>query len=351
MRRSPEATEPGWPEGARDAGPRDIEVSVVIPSYNSRRTVRACLASVLAQDTAARYEVVVVDSSDDGTEEIIREYVPRVRMLHFGERVSCGAARNVGIRHARGEYVLLVDTDCVVPPDWIERAVGTLRAHQADGICGSIRNGTPWSLSGTTGYFLEFFRFLGPRGPSGRVRFLVGGNSGYRRSVFRDAGFPDCSAGDDFEFSWELSRAGAVLVFDPAIAITHHNKTGVGRVLRYQYALGRAAGRYRRKTSPGVVRRLALFPPLVLLLPPVVLLWVACHVAVRCRAPDALRFLVAVPAMLLAAWVWALGLLVELRSPTPHPAAAGGGRHPEGGADRSPPEPGAEEAGGVLGRA
>lgn len=312
------------PESTTRISARDgCEVSIVIPSYNSRATIRACLTSVLAQETTLTHEVLLADSSDDGTDELVRESFPTVRVLHSPERLSCGAARNAGIQHARGKYVLLVDTDCVVGPDWVERTVAGLREHHADGVCGSLVNGTPRSLSGTVGYFLEFFRFLGPRGKSDETRFLLGGNSAYRRSIFGRFRFPDSSAGDDFTFSSRLSRRGAKLVFIPKIAVTHSNRTGVRRVLRYQYELGRAAARYRRESSPGIVRALTFFPPAVLLMPPVTLLRIAVRVAARCRVSDVARFLIASPAMLVANYVWAFGLLAEItsrRAPSQDPA-------------------------------
>ena len=64
------------------------DVSVVIPSYNSRGTIRACLESVLGQETELTYEVLVADSSDDGTDEIIRADFPGVRLIHSRERLT-----------------------------------------------------------------------------------------------------------------------------------------------------------------------------------------------------------------------------------------------------------------------
>lgn len=311
-----------------DAGDACV-ASVVIPSYNSRGTIRPCLESVLSQATTVPYEVVVADSSSDGTDDLVRDSFPEVRLLHSPERLSCGAARGVAIRQARGEFVLLVDTDCVVPPDWVERMVAALREHRADGVCGSIENGTPWSLSGTVGYLLEFFRFLGPRGRARPSAFLVGGNSAYRRSLFEHAGFPDRNAGDDFDFSSRLARQGRKLLVVPGIAITHRNKTGIGRVLRYQYALGRAAGRYRRDVSPRAMRLLSAFPPAAALFPPLVVLWIAAYVARHCRPVAMLRFLVAAPALLCANYVWAWGLAVEIVA-----RRRGAGQHAAGVAGR-----------------
>ena len=77
-------------------------VSVVIPSYNARATIERCLASVLAQELEGGFEVWLVDSSDDGTGELVEERFPGVNLVRFPERTLPGPARNEGIRRARG---------------------------------------------------------------------------------------------------------------------------------------------------------------------------------------------------------------------------------------------------------
>jgi GT2 family glycosyltransferase len=334
-------TIPGRSRVVKDTGGPDHEgtgpsfdVSVIIASYDSRRTIGACLRSVLAQETELRYEVIVADSSDDGTEELIRSEFPQVRLIHSRERLTCGGARNVAIRESRGEILLMIDTDCEAEPDWLSRMVAAMREHGADGVCASLVNGTPWSLSGSTGYFLEFFRFLGPRGRARPSPFLLGGTSAFRRWVFERAAFPETNAGDDFEFTWSLWRDGARLFTVPSIRVVHHNRKGLRRVLRYQYELGKAAARYRRRTSPRITRLIAAFPPLAALIPPVVLLWIGSYVLRRSSPVGVCRFLVISPFLLSANYVWAFGLVhglrtrsgaEEERAPAP-PLAAGSAR-------------------------
>jgi glycosyltransferase involved in cell wall biosynthesis len=103
-------------------------VTVTIPTYNSAATLRACLASVAAQDHPA-VEVVVVDShSSDGTLAIAQEAGARCLSIEawlLGARVA-------GVRAARGEYVLLLDSDHVLAPDALSRAVA--RMAQVDAL-------------------------------------------------------------------------------------------------------------------------------------------------------------------------------------------------------------------------
>jgi glycosyltransferase involved in cell wall biosynthesis len=67
-----------------ETGEGRVIFSVIIPSYNSEKTIDACLASVTGQRTALPYEVIVVDSSDDNTKNIINNCYPDSEDIIFG---------------------------------------------------------------------------------------------------------------------------------------------------------------------------------------------------------------------------------------------------------------------------
>ena len=120
-----------------------MKISVVIPTYNGRKVLARTLPNVLEQDLApADYEVVVVvDGSTDGTVEFIRTLNPRPVRLRVVEQPNRGpgAARNTGIKAARGELVLLMDDDMLCDPDLARRHVA---AHQRAGtnlVFGPVR--------------------------------------------------------------------------------------------------------------------------------------------------------------------------------------------------------------------
>ncbi|TWP37128.1 glycosyltransferase family 2 protein [Leekyejoonella antrihumi] len=105
-------------------------VSVIVPTRNNTRTIRDCLASVRAQ-TYARIELLVVDNtSTDDTVEIAEGLADKV--LSGGPERS--AQRNLGIEHARGEWVLWVDSDMVLPADGVAAAVRTALHHDAAAV-------------------------------------------------------------------------------------------------------------------------------------------------------------------------------------------------------------------------
>jgi len=106
---------------SKDTGKTQMLVSVVTVSKNAKNTIRRCLDSILSQ-TYPNIEVVVVDSSNDGTERIIEEYKQKSKFpfkIIYQEPKGVGAARNAGILNANGEVVVFVDADCWISSNFI----------------------------------------------------------------------------------------------------------------------------------------------------------------------------------------------------------------------------------------
>src|SRR5438046_1069443 len=112
--------------------------SVIIPSFQSAATIRACLAAVLAQDLGEPFEIFLADSSTDGTAELARGEFPTVRVLKSETRLSAELARNWGAREARGSVLAFIDSDCVPEADWLRRLCLTLEEGDYDGVGGAI---------------------------------------------------------------------------------------------------------------------------------------------------------------------------------------------------------------------
>ena len=108
---------------------REPRVSVIVPCYNLGQFLGEALDSVFAQ-TWTDLEVVVVDdgSTDPATRSVLELLQrPNTRVVRSENR-GLPAARNLGIRHSRGEYLCSLDADDLLAPTWIERAVGLLDA-------------------------------------------------------------------------------------------------------------------------------------------------------------------------------------------------------------------------------
>ncbi|MBO4481207.1 MAG: glycosyltransferase family 2 protein [Bacteroidales bacterium] len=113
-----------------------MELSVVIISWNAQRYVRPCLQSVVEAVAPLSAEVIFIDNgSQDETEQIVTTEFPSViyRNLHANKGVA--AARNVGMKMAQGDYILLLDIDTVANTAAIQGMLELMRQRQDVGIC------------------------------------------------------------------------------------------------------------------------------------------------------------------------------------------------------------------------
>ena len=115
-------------------------VSVIVPFYNVEEYRADCLASILGQGFEDFELLLVDDGSPDGSRAIAQQYVrrdPRVRLL-TRPNGGLGAARNTGVRAARGEFLTFVDSDDLLPPDAIGRLVDTARRTGSELVVGGV---------------------------------------------------------------------------------------------------------------------------------------------------------------------------------------------------------------------
>ena len=120
-----------------------MDVSVVVPVWNPGPDFERCVRSLLRQSLPAdRYEIIFVDDgSTDGTaerlDELEREH-EQVKVIHIPNSGWPGKPRNVGIAHARGEYIQFVDNDDTLSREALERLVDYGRANDADIVIGKV---------------------------------------------------------------------------------------------------------------------------------------------------------------------------------------------------------------------
>ncbi len=114
-------------------------VSVTIVTYNSGRFIRRCLESVLAQDYP-HYEIVVIDNaSSDGTSDILEQFEGRCRICYNQENIGFAAAQNQAIACSRGDWVLTLNPDVLLLPDFIRRLVDAGQLDPRIGtVCGKL---------------------------------------------------------------------------------------------------------------------------------------------------------------------------------------------------------------------
>ncbi len=227
-----------------------MRASVIIPSYNSRETIDRCLEALRDQRVDFEYEVILVDSSDDGTAEIVASRYPEIRLIRLPERTLPGSARNIAIGEARSDLLAFTDADCAPEPEWLQRMVRAQASTDCLAVGGAVLNGLPRNPVAWSGYLLEFNEKL-PSFPGGIVDLLPTCNVSFKRETFERHGpFPgDLWPSEDHIYSWRLVQAGERLLFDPSIRVRHIFRPRLKAFLSHQQRLGQASAAARRQVD------------------------------------------------------------------------------------------------------
>jgi len=287
-------------------------VSVVVPCYQPGALIDGCLQDLCAQDLDGPFEILVVESTGDGTAKRLTARFPRVRVIAPPRRTLPAEAQNIGVAAAAGPFVAITNHDCRIPPDWLGRLLARHASGTYAAVGGAVINGTPNSLIGTAAYWSEFNEFT-PGRPAGIVPGVPQCNVCFRRTALVGATpFPTVRFGaEELTFNYELTRAGQRFFFDPAIPITHLNRTTLAAFLRHQRVLGTGSAMARRLVPlPGgvAVRHPALIP----LLPFLRLGRLLGRVATRHPA-QLTKVALLSPLLLYGYGVWAAGFLEGTR--------------------------------------
>ena len=111
--------------------------AVVIPTWNGRHLLDACLIALAAQ-TCRDFETIVVDNgSADGTTAWLRERYPQVRVITNDRNLGFAAAVNQGIRASDGRYVVTLNNDTEPDPGWLAALVAAVETDSTVGMCAS----------------------------------------------------------------------------------------------------------------------------------------------------------------------------------------------------------------------
>jgi GT2 family glycosyltransferase len=242
-------------------------VSVVVPCWRPGPLIDGCIERLLAQELDAPYEVIVVESSGDGTAERLRARFPGCRVIAPPVRTLPAEAQNIGVAATSGTFIAITNHDCLVPRAWLRGLLARHDAGRYAAVGGAVANGTPESRIGTAAYWSEFNEFA-PGRPAGEVRGVPQCNVCFRRdALVGSTPFPTVRFGaEELTFNYELRRAGGVFFFDPAVVVTHVNRTTWEAFTAHQRVLGMGSAMARRLVPlAGTV--LIRHPSLVALMP------------------------------------------------------------------------------------
>jgi len=194
-------------------------MSLIVPVYNAceylDRTVPTFLAAVEAWPGA---ELIIVDNgSTDGSWEYVRSIEhPALRVLRKQD-AHVGEVRNEGVRAARGEILVFVDADCLVPPEHLVTIAAAFSDSGAEAV------GSYYSMSPEPSWIERSWHMMHAPAGDGYAAWVPAGNMAIRRATFeRLAGFRrDLTSGEDVDLCYRLERGGTPIFQDRRIRASH----------------------------------------------------------------------------------------------------------------------------------
>jgi len=200
------------------------KVSVIIPTYNRSQSVKEAVGSVLCQTVEDWEAVIIDDGSTDGTAYVIKEISDRRIRYFYKENGGVSSARNLGLLKCKGEYVAFLDSDDLIPVNYLEVMVHHLNEKQDFGMAYSL--------------FTDVFPDGRKNERFGKERFISGyltkdfferiphisSTAVFRRSALKDFFFDEClKKAEDSDFFLRLSTKTKFLCV-PDVSLTRRIK-------------------------------------------------------------------------------------------------------------------------------
>ncbi len=222
-------------------------ISIVVPVYNRPDELGELLNSLCQQTTTKPFEVVVVeDGSAQDASEVIQAFTPKLDIHYFKKaNTGPGDSRNEGMRRAKGSFFVLVDSDCILPPDYLN----ILHAHlkEADSDCVGGRDAAHPSFSPFQKAIS--FSMTSPLTTGG----LRGGNRssahfqprsfnmGLSAEAFHaSGGFGNIHPGEDPDLSLRLRQKGFRIAYLPEWVVYHKRRINLQSFFRQVFRFGMA---------------------------------------------------------------------------------------------------------------
>jgi len=216
-------------------------ISVIIPAKDAAKTLGECLQALLHQESLQfghDYEVIVVDDgSTDDTAQIAEQHAVRVIQL---TNAGPAAARNAGVRIARGELLTFTDADCIPSPTWLKELTRPFNNPEVVGVKGVYRTHQTSLVARFVQVEYEY-KYARMRTLSA-IDFIDTYSAAYRTEVFlQNRGFDESfrvPSVEDQEFSFRLARKGYRMVFEPSAVVFHYHDGNLPEYLRRKFGIG-----------------------------------------------------------------------------------------------------------------
>lgn len=217
--------------------------SIIVPVYNRRDEVRDLLESLAAQ-TDPDFEIILVeDGSSDPCQDIAEAYAPKMQLQYFyKENEGRSIARNYGIVRANADFFVFVDSDCILPPDYIEALKKELLRNPADCFGGpDAAHDSFTDLQKAINYSMTSFLTTGGiRGGKVQMEKFVPRtfNMGYSRAVYDKVGGFREMFSEDIDMSTRIRRAGFGIALFRPVRVFHKRRVDLAKFWRQVHVFG-----------------------------------------------------------------------------------------------------------------
>lgn len=246
--------------------------SVIIPVYNRPNELRELLES-LTQQEFGEFEVLVVDDGSElRSDKVAAEFKEKLDLRYYYKPNSGqGFSRNFGFERANGRYLVVFDSDCIVPPHYFELVRRRLEEEPAD-LWGGPDRAHPSFTAVQKAISFSMTSLLSTGGIRGsrqaaRKFHPRSFNMGISREVFeKTGGYKITRMGEDIEFSIRIMKMGFRKIYIDDAFVYHKRRVSLYQFYRQIYFFGRARVNISR-FWPEELRPIHLMPLLYLLVP------------------------------------------------------------------------------------
>ena len=242
-----------------------MKYSIIVPVYNRPDEVDELLQS-LCEQSLKDFEVIIVeDGSQKDCKEVVGRYTDRLDVKYFMKPNSGpGQSRNYGAERAKGDYLLVLDSDVVLPTGYLQAVDDELQRQPADAFGGpdaahpsftDVQKAISYSMT-------SFFTTGGIRGGKKKLdKFYPRSfNMGIRRDVYLQlGGFSKMRFGEDIDFSYRIVEAGYQPRLFPSAWVWHKRRTDFRKFFRQVYNSGIARINLEKR-HPGTLKLVHLLP-------------------------------------------------------------------------------------------
>lgn len=232
-----------------------MRYSFIIPVYNRPEEVDELLNS-LTRQTNKNFEVLVVeDGSSVPCKEVVDNYADRLDICYyFKSNSGPGQTRNYGAERGHGEYLIILDSDCILPEGYLAAVESELQQQKADAFGGPDRAHDSFTnIQKAINYAMtSFFTTGGIRGGKKKMdKFYPRSfNMGVRAEVYKAlGGFSKMRFGEDIDFSIRIFQGGYACRLFPEAWVWHKRRTDLKKFFKQVHNSGIARINLYKKLS------------------------------------------------------------------------------------------------------